>query len=75
MSIVVTCYSFVPSRSCALRDRTVHVLHAGVAVKPGSVVALVTPMDDSGAVDHDTLTALLQWHIGQGETVVVNYRC
>lgn len=33
----------------------------------GSIVALVTPMQDSGAIDFDALDALVDWHI-QSET-------
>lgn len=32
----------------------------------GSLVALVTPMTDSGAVDWDGLDRLLEWHIAEG---------
>ena len=35
-------------------------------VKPGSIVALVTPMTKSNAVDYPALTKLLEWHISQG---------
>jgi 4-hydroxy-tetrahydrodipicolinate synthase len=37
----------------------------------GSIVALVTPMDDSGAVDFQQLEALVQFHIGQGTDALV----
>ncbi|PPD46288.1 MAG: 4-hydroxy-tetrahydrodipicolinate synthase [Methylobacter sp.] len=37
----------------------------------GSIVALVTPMDDSGAVDFKRLQALVQFHIGQGTDALV----
>ncbi len=32
----------------------------------GSIVALVTPMREDGSVDHDTLRALIDWHIAEG---------
>ncbi|MCU7960576.1 MAG: 4-hydroxy-tetrahydrodipicolinate synthase [gamma proteobacterium symbiont of Bathyaustriella thionipta] len=37
----------------------------------GSLVALVTPMDDSGAVDNEALAALVEWHIEQGTDAIV----
>ena len=37
----------------------------------GSIVALVTPMDDSGAVDFKQLQALVQFHISQGTDALV----
>lgn len=36
----------------------------------GSIPALVTPFRD-GAVDHDTLAALVEWHIAEGSTGIV----
>ena len=32
----------------------------------GSIVALVTPMREDGAVDHDALRSLIDWHVAQG---------
>lgn len=32
----------------------------------GSIVALVTPFQDNGSVDYDTLRKLVDWHIAQG---------
>jgi 4-hydroxy-tetrahydrodipicolinate synthase len=32
----------------------------------GSVVALVTPMNEDGSVDYPTLRALIDWHIAEG---------
>jgi len=32
----------------------------------GSIVALVTPMSDDGAVDYDGLRRLIDWHIAEG---------
>ena len=32
----------------------------------GSIVALVTPLHDDGAVDYDGLRRLIDWHIAQG---------
>jgi 4-hydroxy-tetrahydrodipicolinate synthase len=37
----------------------------------GSIVALVTPMDDSGAVDKDNLRKLVEFHIAQGTDALV----
>jgi 4-hydroxy-tetrahydrodipicolinate synthase len=37
----------------------------------GSIVALVTPMDVSGALDKDSLKKLIQFHIGQGTDALV----
>ena len=37
----------------------------------GSMVALVTPMRDDGAIDHDSLEALVDFHIGAGTDAIV----
>jgi 4-hydroxy-tetrahydrodipicolinate synthase len=37
----------------------------------GSMVALVTPMGEDGALDWDTLAALIEWHIEQGTDAIV----
>lgn len=37
----------------------------------GSIVALVTPMDESGALDMPALTRLLEWHIAEGTDGIV----
>ena len=37
----------------------------------GSIVALVTPMDESGAVDKDSLKKLVEYHIEQGTDALV----
>jgi len=37
----------------------------------GSIVALVTPMDESGAVDQESLKKLVRFHIGQGTDALV----
>ncbi len=37
----------------------------------GSMVALVTPMHDDGAIDWDTLAALIEFHIEQGTDAIV----
>lgn len=34
-----------------------------IPVKPGSLVALVTPFTESGAIDEPALRALLEWHV------------
>ena len=36
----------------------------------GSIVALVTPMHDDGAVDYDTLRRLIDWHIAEGTNCI-----
>lgn len=37
----------------------------------GSIVALVTPMGDDGAVDYSSLDALVDWHITEGTDAIV----
>lgn len=37
----------------------------------GSIVALVTPMSDDGAVDFAALDRLVEWHIGEGTDGIV----
>lgn len=37
----------------------------------GSMVALVTPMRDDGAVDHDALARLVEWHATEGTDALV----
>jgi 4-hydroxy-tetrahydrodipicolinate synthase len=37
----------------------------------GSMVALVTPMREDGAVDEDSLEALIEWHIAEGTDAIV----
>ena len=37
----------------------------------GSLVALVTPMLDDGAIDYERLAALVEWHIQQGTDGIV----
>lgn len=37
----------------------------------GSIVAIVTPMAESGAVDFDALAKLVEWHIGEGTDAIV----
>lgn len=37
----------------------------------GSIVALVTPMDDSGELDMPALTRLLEWHLAEGTDGIV----
>jgi 4-hydroxy-tetrahydrodipicolinate synthase len=36
----------------------------------GSIVALVTPMRDDGAVDYDALRRLIDWHVAEGTDVI-----
>jgi len=36
----------------------------------GSIVALVTPMRDDGAVDYDALRRLIDWHVAEGTDCV-----
>ncbi|MBW8192193.1 4-hydroxy-tetrahydrodipicolinate synthase [Neiella marina] len=37
----------------------------------GSIVALITPMDDQGSVDYDALAQLVEWHIESGTNGIV----
>ena len=37
----------------------------------GSIVALVTPMHASGAIDWDALSALVDWHVREGTSAIV----
>ena len=37
----------------------------------GSMVALVTPMREDGAVDDDSLEALVEFHIAEGTDAIV----
>lgn len=37
----------------------------------GSIVALITPMDDTGAVDKESLRKLIEFHIAEGTDAVV----
>ncbi len=36
----------------------------------GSIVALITPMRDDGAVDYDALRRLIDWHIAEGTSCI-----
>lgn len=36
----------------------------------GSIVALVTPMQDDGRIDYDTLGRLIDWHVDEGTACV-----
>ena len=38
----------------------------------GSIVALVTPMHDDGAVDWNALAALIEWHCTSGTDAIVS---
>jgi 4-hydroxy-tetrahydrodipicolinate synthase len=40
-------------------------------IAKGSIVALVTPMFESGAIDWETLEALVEWHVASGTKGVV----
>ena len=37
----------------------------------GSIVAIVTPMFPDGAIDWDSLSALIEWHIAEGTDAIV----
>lgn len=37
----------------------------------GSMVALVTPMREDGAIDDDSLAALIEWHIASGTAAII----
>ena len=54
-----------PSTGVSLR-RASHELNMVLPMRPGSVVALVTPMTDKNAIDYKQLEALLQWHVNEG---------
>ena len=41
------------------------------AMVTGSLVALVTPMSEAGAIDWDSLDALLEWHLAEGTSAIV----
>ena len=36
----------------------------------GSIVALVTPMQEDGSIDYPTLRKLIDWHIAEGTNCV-----
>jgi 4-hydroxy-tetrahydrodipicolinate synthase len=36
----------------------------------GSIVALVTPMQEDGAIDYDALRSLIDWHIAEGTACI-----
>ena len=38
----------------------------------GSLVALVTPMEEGGEVDYESLEKLIDWHINQGTNGIVS---
>lgn len=44
---------------------------AGWPMRPGSLVALVTPMRDDGSIDQDTLAALCRWHVECGTDGII----
>lgn len=43
----------------------------GIGLLKGSIVALVTPMEENGAVDWKSLDALVDWHLEQGTHGIV----
>ena len=40
----------------------------------GSLVALVTPMEESGEVDYESLEKLIDWHINQPQHNVLTFQ-
>ncbi len=38
----------------------------------GSIVALVTPMQEDGSVDYEILHRLIDWHVGEGTDAIVS---
>ena len=44
---------------------------AGMPLPAGSLVALATPMLESGGIDVPTLRKLLQWHLQEGTDGIV----
>ena len=41
-------------------------------VLQGSLVALVTPLNEDGSVDYDSLKKLIDWHIDEGTNGIVS---
>jgi dihydrodipicolinate synthase/N-acetylneuraminate lyase len=44
-----------------------------IPVRPGSIVAIVTPMTQNNAIDFPKLEDLLKWHVSEGNHD--NYFC
>jgi len=49
-----------------MRPSVTHTSLENMKPITGSIVALVTPMHDDGAVDYDGLRRLIDWHIAEG---------
>jgi 4-hydroxy-tetrahydrodipicolinate synthase len=49
-----------------MRPSVIHTSLENMKPITGSIVALVTPMHDDGAVDYDGLRRLIDWHIAEG---------
>jgi 4-hydroxy-tetrahydrodipicolinate synthase len=45
--------------------------HSDTPVLTGSIVAIVTPMQDGGALDLAALKGLLDWHVAEGTAAIV----
>ena len=45
------------------------------AIRPGSVVALVTPMDSKNSIDYNRLEELLIWHQESGRNMSSKLYC
>ena len=42
------------------------------AMIKGSLVAVVSPMHEDGSLDLDALRRLVEWHIGEGTSAIVD---
>ena len=40
-----------------------------IPIRPGSIVALVTPMTITNEIDYEKLISLLQWHVAEGKAL------
>lgn len=58
-----------PQRACSsvcpllAQSTPAHSQRNQMAIKPGSMVALVTPMKPDGAIDEQQLRDILRWHV------------
>ena len=59
-----------PAPLCAVSDE-VAAARAGFPMRPGSLVALVTPMLPGGEIDVEALRGLLRWHAEAGTDGIV----
>ena len=52
-------------------DEFTFIMSTAAQILRGSMVALVTPMHESGAIDFVSLAKLIDWHIEQGTDCLV----